>query len=75
MIPVYVYMGCVILSTIFSTSRQHSLNGIQHHFESVFVLLTYCILVMYAVYFVDSEKNLKWFINGFLIGVALLALF
>lgn len=75
MIPVYVYMGCVILSTIFSTSRQHSLHGIQHHFESVFVLLTYCILVMYAVYFVDSEKNLKWFINGFLIGVALLALF
>lgn len=75
MIPVYVYIGCIIFSTIFSTSREHSLHGIQHHFESTFVLLTYCVLVLYAAYFIDNEKTLKWFINGFLIGVACLSVF
>ncbi len=40
MIPIYVYIGCIILSTCFSTSRTHSLHGIVHHFESTFVLLT-----------------------------------
>ena len=75
LIPVYVYIGCIILSTIFSTSITHSLHGIEHHFESAFALLTYCMLVLYGAYFVDNEKTLRWFINGFLIGTALLALF
>lgn len=75
MIPVYVYMGCIILSTIFSESPTHSLHGIVHHFESTFVLLTYCLLVMYAAYFINNERNLKWLINGFLIGTIILVLF
>lgn len=75
MIPVYVYLGCIILSTCFSSSITHSIHGVVHHFESTFVLLTYCMLVMYAAYFIDNERNLKWFINGFIIGVAILALF
>lgn len=75
LIPVYVYIGCIVLSTVFSKSIVHSVHGIVHHFESAFVLLTYCMLVLYAVYFVNNEKNLKWVINGFLIGVAVLVLF
>lgn len=75
MIPIYVYIGCIILSTMFSTSVTHSIHGIEHHFEPTFVLLTYCMLVLYGAYFIDNERTLKWFINGFLIGVALLALF
>lgn len=75
MIPVYVYITCIVLSTCFSTSTTHSLHGVVHHFESTFVLLTYCVLVMYAAYFINNERSLKWFINGFLIGVALLVLF
>lgn len=75
MIPLYVYLGCIVLSTIFSTNIERSLFGIQHHFESAFVLLTYCMLVLYGTYFVDNDRNLNWFINGFFIGVACLVLF
>lgn len=75
MVPLYVYMGCIVLSTAFSTDIYYSIHGINHHFESVFVLLTYCMLVMYGAYFADNQRNLNWFINGFLIGTALLALF
>lgn len=75
MVPVYVYIGCIVLSTCFSTDIYYSIHGIDHHFESVFVLLTYCLLVLYGTYFVNNQRNLNWFINGFLIGTALLALF
>lgn len=75
MIPIYVYIGCIILSTIFSTSITHSIHGIEHHFEPAFVLLTYCMLVLYGAYFIDNPRNLNWFLNGFCIGTALLALF
>lgn len=74
-IPLYVYIGCIVLSTIFSTEIYYSIHGIDHHFESTFVLLTYCLLVLYSFYFIDNERSMKWFINGFLIGTALLALF
>lgn len=74
-IPIYVYAGCIVLSTIFSTSTTHSIHGIEHHFEPFMVLLTYCMIVLYGTYFVDNYRSLNWFINGFMIGVACLCLF
>lgn len=75
MIPLYVYIGCIILSTAFSDHITYSIHGIRHHFEPAFVLLTYCIIVLYGAYFIDNERSLNWFINGFLISTALLCIF
>lgn len=73
-IPLLVYAVCIILSTMVSEHVKFSLRGIENHFESVFVLLGYCLCVFYASYFVTSERHLKWVLNGWLIGTILLVI-
>lgn len=74
LIPIYVYMVCIVLSAVYSEYSYFTVHGIENHFESVFVLLGYCLFVLYAAYFVDSEKNLKWVLNGWLIGTLALTI-
>ncbi|MDD3173206.1 MAG: hypothetical protein PHF63_06050, partial [Herbinix sp.] len=46
-IPIGIYSFFVLLSSIFSTNRQISIVGGMAHFESVFVLLGYVIMLIY----------------------------
>lgn len=73
LIPLYVLIVCILLSAIFSKYPYFTIHGIENHFESVFVLLGYCLFVIYGTYFVDSERNLKWVLNGWLAGTIALS--
>lgn len=65
LIPLGVYAAAVIISTIFSIDHYFSLHGIFEQFESMWVLLGYCVVVFYAFLFINSELDLqeilKWF--------------
>ena len=72
MIPLILYAIFVVLSTMFSENKEFSLNGIDEHFESVAVLISYCILVFYCYWFVESERSVKFIVYAWLIGIALM---
>lgn len=74
MIPLAIYALFIILSTIFSDYQYFSLNGMDNHFETVYVLLSYCLLTAYSFWFSSSEKNIKFIIYGWIIGIAVMGL-
>ncbi|MHB8128866.1 MAG: O-antigen ligase family protein [Mobilitalea sp.] len=71
LIPLAIYGLLALLSTIFSEYASFSLSGSFEQFESIFVLLGYCIMTYYAFLFVDSERDLKNIIS-FLLIIALI---
>lgn len=67
-----IYGSLAILSSICSKYRLNSLYGTPEQFESIFVLLTYCILCFYSFQMVRSEKNLSYIIKGLIISICYL---
>lgn len=68
-IPLVVYAVFALASSIFSKYRSYSFSGIHEHFESIFVLLGYCLLVYYAILYVKTEKDYELIINCFVISI------
>lgn len=58
-IPLSIYALLILGSTIFSKYATYSYIGSFEQFESVFVLLGYCIIAFYSYLFINSEKDLK----------------
>lgn len=73
-VPLFLYGVLIILSTIFSDYQYFSLNGMDNHFETVYVLLTYCFLVVFCYWFVDSKEAVKFVLYAWLIGIALMGI-
>lgn len=71
-LPLAIYFLFVLLSTFASKDIYFSLHGIDGHFESVWVLAGYVLLVFYASIMVDNTKALKVFMYGWLIGTWIL---
>lgn len=75
------YMCFVLLSTFASPYKSISLNGTYEQFETVLVLLTYCLLLYYSYYVVRTEQDVQaiaryLFIGiGIMTGIGLLQLF
>jgi len=69
--PLAAYAVLAFLSTLFSQYRSYGFAGIYEQFESVWVLLGYCVAAYYAYLFVEKE-DLAFLIRCFLIGIALL---
>ena len=69
-----IYGFLAILSSLCSKYRLNSLTGIPEQFESVFVLLTYCLLCFYSFQMVRSEKNLSYLIKGLVASISYLIL-
>ncbi len=67
-IPLMVYALLALLSTVFSHYRSYSLSGSYEQFESVFALLSYCIVAYYAYTIIKSEYHLKAIVYALLIG-------
>lgn len=65
--PLALYALLAILSTIFSSNIRFSLGGSMDQFESVFVLLGYCIIVFYTFFYIQSENDMEIIIRGLLI--------
>lgn len=74
LIPLGIYAVLALLSSIVSEYRKFSFSGIHEHFESIFVLLGYCILVYYAITYVKTEKDLEIIINCFVISIIIMGL-
>ncbi len=71
-IPLGVYALFVLLSTIFSKNSDISLIGVEDSFESMFVLLSYCILPIYAYAMIRSEEDVKSIMKWWPIGIFVL---
>jgi hypothetical protein len=71
-IPLGLYVFFIILSTILSDNILFSLQGVMDQFESMFALLGYCIVVVYAVECVDSELDFVYILRFLLIGSIIL---
>jgi len=69
--PLSVYAVLALLSTLFSKYRSFGFSGIYEQFETIWVLLGYCVAAYYAYIFVE-EEDLAFLIRCFFIGIALL---
>lgn len=75
LIPLAVYAVLSLLSAFLSDNSYFSFHGIYEQFESVWVLLGYCIIVYYAFLLLRSEDSIrvtmKWFTGSILVLSAL----
>lgn len=73
-IPLAIYAGLALLSSIVSPYASYSFSGIYEHFESIWVILGYCITVYYAYLFIEDEDDVHFLMRCFLLGVALMTI-
>ena len=71
-IPLFIYGGLAVLSTIFSEYRSFGISGIFEQFESVFCLLGYVVLVYYIVLYVRHAGDVHALINVLAIGALII---
>lgn len=69
--PLAVYAILALLSTLFSQYRSFGFSGIYEQFESIWVLLGYCVTAYYAYIFVE-EDDIAFLMRWFLVGIAIL---
>lgn len=72
--PLGVYAFFVIVSTVCSKYSYFSYNGMDDHFETVFILVTYCIITVYTFYYVRTEQDIKRVMGAWFISIVLLIL-
>ncbi len=72
-LPLMVYGILTLLSTLFSDYSSFGFTGIYEQFESVFVLLGYCLIVYYSFLFVKSEEDIRFIVKYLIIGILLLS--
>ena len=68
--PLALYAVLALLSTLFSQYRSYGFAGIYEQFESIWVLLGYCVAAYYAYIFVE-EDDVAYLMRWFLVGIAL----
>jgi len=73
-IPLGIYALMCILSTFFSVSQYHSTHGFYDMFETIYCLITYCLICYYAFAVIRTEKGLHIAAVWILVGVALLGI-
>ena len=67
MIPMLLYGGFVVLSTIFSMNTKASVQGNFESFESCFVLLSYIAILIYTYQMMESEYDYQIIWRGILV--------
>lgn len=74
LIPLGIYASLALLSSIVSRYRSYSFRGIHEHFESVFVLLGYCLIVYYCLQIIKTEEDVRLIVNCFLVSTIVMGL-
>ncbi len=74
LIALLVYALMIILSTMCTKYSYYSLNGMSDHFETVYVLLAYCMVTYFCYVFADSENKVKFIIYCWLFWIALMGI-
>lgn len=74
LIPLSAYAVLALLSSIISKYRSYSFKGVRDHFESVFVLLGYCLIIYYCLQIIETENDIRLIINCFVISIIVMSL-
>lgn len=74
LVPLAIYGALALLSSIVSEHRSYSFHGTYDHFESVFVLLGYCLIVYYCLQIIKTEEDVRLIVNCFAVSVLLMSL-
>lgn len=74
MIPLMIFALLAFVSTLFSKYRNYGFNGIYEQFESIWVVLAYCIVAVYTYYFVKSKEDIDILRKGLFFVLAVLVL-
>ncbi len=72
MIPLGIYAIWIIFSTLVTDYQYFSLNGMDNHFETTYVLLSYCMVCLFSYWFADSERAVKFIMYAWMIGIAIM---
>ncbi len=72
-IPLAIYAFLVIVSALASTHSSAAWNGSYEQFDTVFVLLSYCILTLYSFYVVNSHEDIQSILKFIYISIAILS--
>jgi hypothetical protein len=73
--PLGLYALLVFLSACFSKYKTYAFGGMDGLFESVWVLLSYCLAAFYAFFVVDRQSMLRKLVLIFQISMSLLCLY
>ena len=71
-IPVVVYAAFTCLSTLFSQYKYFSIHGASEVFETLWVLLSYCVIAFYAYQFVNTFEELDCVMKWMTVGLAVM---
>lgn len=71
-IPLAVYALFVIISSVRSDYQEFAMKGVDDSYQSMFILLAYCVLVVYSYVMVRSETAVKRIFTWWTIGIFLL---
>lgn len=72
-IPIGVYSFFVLLSAIFSINQHFTMIGGMAHFESIFVLFGYVIMLIYTYQIQKEEKDYKSILKALIISLMLMS--
>lgn len=72
LIPVAVYAGFTLLSTLFSQYKYFSIHGSSEVFESIWVLLGYCVILFYAYQFINTIEDIDHIMLWLTIGLGVM---
>lgn len=75
LIPIGVYGALCILATITSVDVRYSLDGVREHFESIWILLGYVLLVFFGLNTLNTEESIKRIMPWFMGGITLMTVF
>lgn len=73
-IPLFIYGVLTLLSTVFSDYPAFGFRGIFGQYENIFCLLGYVLVVYYAYYIIENERELKIMIHAVAIGALLVGI-
>lgn len=73
-IPLFIYGGLSLLSTILSKYSSYGWSGIYEQFESVFCLIGYVLLLYFVYLYIDNEKDIHTLINILAVGALIIGL-
>lgn len=73
-IPLFIYGGLSLLSTVLSKYSSYGWSGIYEQFENVFCLIGYVLLVYFVYLYINSEKDIHTLINVLAVGALIIGL-
>jgi hypothetical protein len=73
-IPLILYGMLIIISSLFSKYLKFSIEGVFGHYESIFVHLSYIIMVVYCFYIFQDYKNIKILLYFFIGSILIMSI-